>query len=507
MSYPVPPTAALPNIEWREKDGALVPFLVGSTKEVAWTPQPGSQELYLSCNITEVLYEGTRGPGKTEATLMVFGSQVGVGWGSEWRGVIFRRTYPELSDIINKSRKLFPRIFPGAKYNAVDRSWRFPDGEMLMFRHCRVEDDYNHYHGHEFTFIGWEELTTWPDDTCFKALFSCLRSSVPGIPLWVRATANPHGVGHNWVKKRYKLPVSGGNLLGDVIRNATDLDGNPEPERVAIHGDLSENKVLLYSQPNYVENLIASASSPEQLRAWLYGDWDIVAGGMLDDVWDKHIHMVPNFPLKLIPRGWKIYRSYDHGSSKPFSVGWWARANGEVFEYEGHIFGKIRGDIYRIAEWYGCGPKDNEGIKMDATRIAKGILERESDYGILGRVKKGPADTNIFDGAPNKPTQSVATDMESEGVSWERADKGPGSRKAGWEQLRKYLVAATTYPREKPGLFVLERCHHFKRTMPVLPRDKKDPDDVDTESEDHIADETRYFLRWKPKVVKQGTSK
>jgi hypothetical protein len=204
----------------------------------------------------------------------------------------------------------------------------------------------------------------------------------------------------------------------------------------------------------------------------------------------------------VLPREWRVDRSYDHGQSKPFSVGWWAESNGEPFEYNGFLYGKIRKDLYRVAEWYGCGNEPNDGIHMASSRIAKGILEREHDWGVVGRVRVGPADSTIFD--DYEPNISVAGEMEKVGVRWDPADKGPGSRKQGWQQIRERLLAARDPMREEPGLFVMERCRHFIRTVPVLPRDNDDLDDVDSKAEDHIGDETRYRLRRKRREIKSG---
>ena len=317
-----------PTLIWRETSDGLRPVVVDGEREeeVTWAPQPGSQVAFLSCPVYECLYEGTRGPGKTDALLMDFVQHVGQGYGREWRGVLFRRTYPELSDVIEKSKKWFKRIFPDAQYNEGKHEWTFPAGEYLGFRHFLKPSDYYSYHGHAYPWIAWEELTTWPDAACFKSMFSCSRSTVVGMPRKIRATTNPYGVGHNWVKARYRLPVQGGRIVGPVIRDARDKDGELEPERVAIHGSLAENKVLIFADPGYISRIRAAAQNPAQLRAWLYGDWDIVAGGMLDDVWDYAPTCVcPTFRSPKIPKQWRIDRSYDHGQSAPFSVGWWAR--------------------------------------------------------------------------------------------------------------------------------------------------------------------------------------
>jgi len=478
---------------WEEQEEAVVPVVVdGRHKiEAAWAPQPGSQVAFLSCPVFEVLYEGTRGPGKTDALEMDFLQHVGKGYGREWHGILFRRTYPELADVISKSLKWFPRIFPDAQYNRGNHVWTFADGEELAFRYMRTEDDYPAYHGHSYPWIGWDELTTWPDDAAYRKMFSCSRSTVPGMPRKVRATTNPSGVGHNWVKARWRLPLAGNRISGPVIRDALDRDGKPEPERVAIRGMLDENIILMKADPTYRQRISASAKSEAERAAWLEDDWDIVAGGMFDDVWDPHVHVVPNLPLDMIPAGWYVDRSYDHGQSRPFSVGWWAQSNGEPITYNGFTYGTVRGDLYRIAEWYGWNGQPNEGVNMFGTDIGRGIRDRQQNWG-MRRVNEGPADNQIF--SPYDGDKSVAGDMKAFGISWTDCDKTAGSRVRGWQILRKMLGKAKEQPREEPGLFIMERCEQFRRTIPTLPRDKRDPDDVDTEAEDHVADEVRYRL-------------
>lgn len=488
-------------LHWRENDkGDLAPVLLGpdgkplNGQDVVWAPQRGSQEAFLTCPLFEVLYEGTRGPGKTDCLLMDFAQHCGIGYGREWRGVLFRQTFPQLVDVINKSLKWFPLIFPQAKYNQSSHTWTWPDGEQLLLRQMAKPVDYWNYHGHAYPWIGWEELCNWPTDECYKLMMSCSRSTVRDMPRKYRATTNPYGPGHNWVKARFKLP----HRRGQIIRDARAADGKPEPPRVAIHGNIYENRILLHAEPDYIDKIRAAARNPSELAAWLHGSWDIVAGGMFDDVWRPAVHVVPSIPLRDIPRGWKIDRSFDWGSSKPFSVGWWAESNGEPMTIRGRQYGTVRGDLFRIAEWYGWTGKRNEGVKMLAGDIATGILDREDDWGIRGRVRPGPADSAIFD---EENGNNIARDMEKKGVKWEPADKGPGSRKQGWEQIRKAMSNAMPNkdgsPRENPGLWVFDSCDQFLETIPSLTRDDKDLDDVDTDAEDHIADETRYRVRRK----------
>lgn len=472
---------------------------------VLWHPMPGSQSLYMSCPVTEVLYEGTRGPGKTDALLMSFAQHVGK-WGKEWVGIIFRRTYPELDDVINKSLKWFTQMFPHARYNRGEHFWEWPSGERLMFRHMKVPEDYNSYHGHSYPFIGFEELTTWPSPDCYVQMLSTCRSTVPDMPRMIRATTNPYGPGHNWVKARWRLPLPPGETVGPVItgeklvlngRPVLDAQGQPIilPPRVAIRGRLEENFLLHDADPNYVAMISASARNAMQLKAWLEGSWDIVSGGMFDDVWDPHVHLVPPFQ---VPKSWRMDRSFDWGSSKPFSVGWWAESDGTNLTIplgkEPLVIPTVRGDLFRIGEWYGwCGEPD-KGLYMVDWEIAEGVLDREVKQWPHRKILPGPADTSIFDHVNN---HSIADGMAAKGVYWDRADKSSGSRINGWEAIRSRLknsLPRDGLPREHPGLYVCSNCDQFLRTFPVLPRSDKNLDDVDTEAEDHLADEVRYKI-------------
>lgn len=490
-----------------------------------WVPQAGSQTLFLrSTPVFEVLYEGTRGPGKTDALLMDFHNDCGKGHGANWKGILFRQTYPQLQDVITKSKKWFNQLAPAERpvYNASEHFWRWPDGEMLLLRQFNKVDDYWNYHGHEYPWIGWEELCNWATDEGYKRMMSCCRSSTRGVPKRVRSTTNPYGPGHNWVKFRWRLPES----RGRIIKDSYDEDGKLEPPRMAIHGYLQENKILLTNDPGYIDRIRASARNEAERAAWLLGSWDIVAGGMFDDMWKPPIHVLKPFS---IPRSWRLDRSFDWGSSKPFSVGWWAESDGtDVTLADGRVMSTVKGDLFRIAEWYGSTGKPNEGLKMLATDVTKGIIERELKWGYRrgdrSLVNPGVADSAIYNVEDGK---SIAGNMakkvrledgrEYKGVAWLKADKRPGSRKTGWEEMRIRLANSipprmkdregnwVNLPREEPGLFIFETCRHWLRTVPVLPRDEKDQDDVDTDAEDHAADETRYRVRAATK--RTGTGK
>ncbi len=492
-----------------------------------WEPLPGSQTLALSCPAHIIVYHGTRGPGKTDAQLMRFRRRVGLGYGRYWRGIIFDREYKNLDDLIAKSMRWFPEFKDGCKFLAgkSDYRWVWPTGEELLFRAIKTENDYWGYHGQEFPFIGWNELTKYPNDTLFDMLMSCNRSSFlpeehlvydedgklvytpPELPLEVFATTNPYGAGHNWVKKRFIAPAPMGKIQTKeivVFNPRTQKKEAVIKTQVHLFGSYRENR---YLSPDYIAEL-ESMTDPNKRRAWLFGDWDVVAGGMFDDVWDSTQNVVAPFP---IPNTWKINRSFDYGASKPFSVGWWAESDGcDVRLANGEWIGTIKGDLYRIGEWYGCTGKANQGLHMLASDIARGIVEREIAMGIYSKVVPGPADNSIFD---SDNGNSIAADMKKavviggkayRGVEWMRSDKSKGSRKDGWQKCRKWLKSAhkqytvmsngdkMPVPRSAPGLFCFNTCRQFMELFPVLPRDEVDMDDVDTDSEDHIGDEVRY---------------
>lgn len=454
---------------------------VDGSVNVVWAPQPGSQTVFLSCPIFEALYDGTRGPGKSDALLMDFAQFVGRGFGAAWRGILFRQTYPQLADVIAKSKKWFHRIFPRARWiGAPGYRWVFPEGEELLFRHMAKPDDYWNYHGHEYPWIGFEELSNWPNLDCYDAMKACSRSSHPGMPRRYRANANPYGRGHNAVKGRFVDPAPSGVVM-------TDDEGN---QRVRIHGHWSENLALLAADPDYPKKLAAD-TNPNRRKAWLLGDWDIQAGGMFDDVWNARVHVMPEFK---IPPGWRVDRVLDWGSSKPYCTLWLARSNGEdATMMDGRVRSFVRGSAFVVAEDYGWSGQENKGCGLVPRQIAKRNLTVQhavgQRLGFHGRVQAGPGDL------PEAPDgNSPRDEMAQEGMRWLPVVKGKGSREAGWELIRQMLKAATDAAPESAGLYVFETCRHLIRTLPTLPRDEKKPDDVDTDAEDHAADALRYGL-------------
>lgn len=495
----------------------------GEDCEVAWSAIPGSQALAVTCPCNEILYDGSRGPGKTDAQLMHFRRLVGMGYGKHLRGVIFDREYKGLDDIISKSEKHFYNFGDGAVFKRAksDYCWVWPTGEVLYFRQIKREADYQKVHGQELPWIGINELTKYPNRKIYDLLKSCNRSGfdpelhtpkdpktgeyltpdkkpLPPLPLQMFSTTNPWGPGHSWVKDEFV----DGCEPGEVRRMVTNVF-NPKTKRredvvrtkVRIFGTYKEN---IYLDAVYIAGL-ENETDPERRKAWLLGDWNIRAGGMFNDIWKEAIHVIDDFA---VPKNWKVNRSFDWGSSKPFSVGWCAHANGEAITLnDGTKFVPRRGSIIRIHEWYGTSGGINDGLRMSDPEIAGGILEREMDLMtrkiIQGIPLEGPADPSIFN--TRKDVDSTGEAMAKEGVSWRKADASKGSRKNGWQLMRNMLKNAVTG--EGPGLYVTRSCKFARKFMPDTPRDEKDPDDVDTETEDHLQDEFRYMVSDAARVV------
>lgn len=426
--------------------------------KVIWQPLPGSQQTFLSCPYYEVLLEGNRGGGKTDALLMCFAQMVGRGYGREWRGVIFRQTYPELGDIINKSLKWFTQIFPDAKYNVSQHKWTFKTGEELLFRFGKEEADYWSYHGHAYPFLGFEELTNWKDFAFYEAMLSTCRSSDPSVPRWVRATTNPFGKGHSWVKERFQI---------GTVPACTPI-GEGRKKRLYVHSSLMENTILTAADPDYITTL-KNLKEPARRAAWLDGSWDISVGTFLEKVWDASSCVVDPFP---IPAHWKVWKAMDWGYSKPYAVLWLALSEGGVFFVWRELYG-IDAD------------QPNVGSKEDAMAVArkiKQIEKRDDRYGYEYHMDL--ADPAIF--SKIGANQSIGQIFRSQGIRWLPAWNAAGSRVNGAQMIVNLLAEGR--------LKFFKSCTHCIRTIPQLPPSDFNPEDVDTDCEDHAWDALRYGI-------------
>lgn len=434
---------------------------------------------------------------------------------------LFRRFYPDLEANHFEGPTSFPALLAQwaeaklVKINYSDLTVEFWNGSKIFLQHCQHEKDRFRYQGYEFHVLLIDELTHFTEKI-YRYLRARVRLGGFKIPdeykhLFPRIIcgANPGGVGHNWVKFTF---IDGVPAM--KLRKMNKKEGGML--RQFIPAKLSDNPTLLENDPEYDARL-EGLGDPELVKAMLDGDWDIIAGGMFDDLWKRDVHVIEPFD---IPESWHVDRSFDWGGSKPFSVLWWAESDGTTAP-NGITY--PAGTLFLIGEYYGWTGKPNEGLNLLSAEIAVEILEREEamiESGRVTEVNPGPADTSIYDKDPIVGI-SLADDMETAGVKWERADKSPGSRKSGWQHLRKYLKAVVKrddegkvqrrWPLDEPGLFVFNTCAQWIRTVPTLPRLESDPDDVDTKSEDHSGDATRYRLSYQrttaPRVNPVGTER
>mgnify|MGYP006423763671 CR=1 FL=1 len=451
---------------------------------------------------------------------MLFRRFVGLGYGYYWRGIIFDSEYKNLDDLISKTKRWFSAFDDGAKFLSAskDMRWVWPTGEELLFRAIDSEEDYWKFHGQEFPYIGWNELTKFPSGNLYHNMMSINRSSfvpelhtpkrhdkngrlvgydtpdnnpLPPIPLRVFSTTNPKGAGHIWVKRKFIDVADYGEIVTherEIYNPRSQQREKVELTQTAIFGSFVENPFL---PPEYIAGLM-DIEDEATFRAWVLGDWDIVSGGAFDDVWRRNVHVIPRFP---IPESWYVDRSFDWGSTHPFSVGWWAEANGEEVQLpDGRVFCPAKGSLIRISEIYGAKEiGNNVGLKWSSVDLAVAIRRHEEDLIEQGWIARkpwpGPADNEIRN-VRDMATETIEKKMLDHGVAWEKSDKGPGTRKIGLELIRGRLQASLK--NEEPGLYFMRNNTAAITILPILPRDDKKPDDVDTKAEDHVYDEIRY---------------
>lgn len=447
-----------------------------TTKRVIWSPQP-KQLQFLMRPEYEALYGGAAGGGKSDALLAEALRQVHI---KHYRGVIFRKTYPELAELIDRSQEIYGPAYPRARYNDSKHFWRFPSGAKIYFAAMQHEKDRTKYQGRRFDFVGFDELThfTWNE---YSYMFSRNRPSGPGTRVYMRATTNPGGIGHGWVMDRF---ITVAPPLTPLTGKYTIIDPDGDPitltrKRVFVPATVFDNQRLLAHDPYYLANL---SMLPEAERdALLYGSWDSFAGQVFREWrndsahYEDHLwtHVVKPFP---IPRHWMIYRGFDFGYAKPFSVGWYAV--------------DPDGTVYRIGEYYGCTGTPNTGVCMHPPEIAANIKRIEAeDPQLKGRNIIGIADPSIWDASRGEP---IVSQMASAGVYF---SKGDNTRIPGKMQIHYRLAFDGN---GWPMLQVFDTCKHFIRTLPTLVYDQTHVEDVDSDQEDHIYDECRYVLMAHP---------
>ena len=400
--------------------------------------------------------------------------------------MIVRKTYPELTENhINPMCEMLKCFHPDkneriASYNDSKKNITFPNGSRILFRYCDTEKDADRFQGTEVDALFIDEATQQSEEK-FKKLSACVRG-VNNFPKRVYLPCNPGGEGHAWVKRLF-------------VERRYEANEKPE-EYVFIKSLVTDNKVLLESQPDYIEQL--EALPPRLRKMWLEGDWEFYDGQFFEDFRTepdaikcaeaditieeakergRWTHVIKPFDMSAgDKRSWKIYRSYDFGYAKPFSCAWWA------IDHDG--------TMYRIMELYGCTANPDEGLKWSPDQQFKEIarIEREHPW-LKGRQIEGVADPAIWDASRG---ESIADTATKYGVYFSPGDH---ERLAGWMQCHYRLqFDESGYAR----CYVFDNCKGFIRTIPLLMYDEHKPEDLDTKLEDHIADEWRYMCMSRP---------
>ena len=447
-------------------------------RQIIWSPQP-RQLAFMSRTEDEALYGGAAGGGKSDALVIEALRQVDI---PHYKALILRKTFPQLAELIDKTLNYYPRAYPKARYNGGTHTWTFPSGAKIIFGAMQYTKDRVKYQGQAYDFIAFDELTHFTFEE-YSYLFSRNRPNGPGTRVYMRATANPGGVGHGWVKARFISPAPPGTRMVQLV-NVKTPDGKEitrRRTRIFIPSTVFDNPALMENDPGYIGTL---ASLPEAERqALLYGNWDSFSGQVFTE-WrndpahyddQRWTHVIRPFR---IPAHWKIWRGYDFGYSRPFSVGWYAADE--------------EGRLYRIKELYGCTGTPNEGLRIDPVEQARRIREAEQNDPMLkGRVILGVADPAIFDESRG---ESIA-DMQEKSPNFLHWMPGDHTRLAGKMQFHYRFAFGED---GRPMFQVFDTCKHFIRTIPNLVYSESNVEDIDTTQEDHIYDECRYVLMENP---------
>lgn len=447
---------------------------------INYAPTP-KQQIFHATPANEVLYGGAAGGGKTKALIMDAFFRTAMHPGTT--ACIFRRTYQELEDTdIKEALSSYPKSV--AKYNAGRHEFRLTNGSLILFRHCENPADRFNYSGIEVQFLYFDELTSF-EQVIYDFLKTRLRAkkSLGVVPI-VRSASNPGNIGHGWVKKMFVdagpyMSIQTQEIYSEALHKTKRIRTQYIPALATENPFITEDYIFELEQ------------KPEALRnALLNGDWDAFEGQVFTEFVNdpKHYqdrlwtHVIEPFE---IPAWWPRYMSFDHGYSKPFSVGWWAI--------------DPAGRAYRYREWYGCKPRQaNVGIELTPRQIAQGILEREEEERRNNIRIERVCDPACFDKSRG---DSVADQMmpgpHGPGVIF---TKGDNARIAGKMQVHERLRFD---PEGRPGVYIFAgKCDDWLRTVPTLPYSTTKKEDVDTNAEDHAYDDTRYFFMDHPLAAK-----
>lgn len=452
-----------------------------------------AQAKVLTCGANEILYGGAAGGGKSylmrALAIMLCVDVPGI------QVYIFRRTYPDLMknhmEGVNGFRNLLgPWIAAKlVKWNSKEAAWVFTfNGSKMFMCHCQHANNRFNYQGAEIGALFVDEATQMPQ-VVYEFLRSRVRQTGLNIPeRWkslvpgILATANPGGVSHQFFKSGWV-----DRLMPGEVELMSDDDGGMR--RAFIPARLSDNPSMKEHDPLYAARL--KGLGGKLAKAMLDGDWNQIDGAFFDE-FDSRVHIAR---LRKLPDNLIRVRSLDWGSYHPFSHGWYALMDGvtELQLEGGDIVTPRRGAFVKYREWYGK-ISDNRGVKMIPEHVAAGVLNRQA---ATEKFAESYADREFFSTGRGP---SIAEVWASLGLRYGRANDG---RKQGLQQLRSLLRG--TYG--VPDLYFMENCRDTIRTFPQMVHSEKDPEDIDSDLEDHAVDETRYAVmgRAKPKKHEEPT--
>lgn len=401
-------------------------------------------------------------------------------YGHSWNGLFLRKNFKHFNELRRRIDELIRKGLPAIRVGGDQQTntIKFDNGARILLTAIEREEQLEFFQGQSITEVSVEEGTQFGFlNIMIDKLKACMRSP-HGVSCHMFITCNPGGPGHNVIKSRFvDHDRSGGKILNDGNMTSVFI-----PSRV------DDNLALCENDPQYV-NTLKSIRDPQLRRAWLEGDWDVVMGGFFDDVWSEHSHVLPKFK---IPKHWTRLCGLDWGTAKPFSVGWFAVSSGEVIPELGYAL--PRGAIVHYREWYGCKKDEpNVGIRLNSSQVAEGIKDIEFKYGEENVLIDRIADPAIFkeDDGP-----SIGEKFAEHNVVFR---KGDNRRVNGWDNMRT-MIAGKEMDDGKvtPMFYVTENCEAFRRLLPIMQRDEKDWDSIDTDQEDHCMDMTRYVLMSRP---------
>ena len=441
-----------------------------------WYPHPGPQTVFCESWEDEVLFGGAAGPGKTDCLVMEAPRFVEY---PDYRAIIFRKTFPELLDILDRMHGCYPDI--GGEYRAGDNRWNFPSGAKVQLGHMADKDSHYQHQGKQYHFVGFDEAGQFfPNQLLY--LFSRTRTTNPLIPKRMRYTSNPGGPAHQFLKDRFRIgQYPEGNRTFEERVILTLPDGTKIDEtiyRKFIPGHVWDNPTLLKNDPGYVAWLY-QLPEIERLRL-LEGIWDSFEGQFFPEL-NKEIH---SFDFEC-PRDWEFFGVMDWGYSKPWVYGVWA------VDYEG--------TLHLQHLHYGCkeGMPDT-GVKQTSAEIARTIKEIEKKFPKMGYRVAGH---DIW--VPKRGRDKILgpppqEDMSREGVHFIKADN---SRIQGWQQLRMRLKPDPETG--NPAVYFHESCDDLWRVMPLMVENPLNPEDMAEKVkghalEDHIPEMVRYAVMSRP---------